>query len=185
MDRIARNQAHLSALVDDLLGYTRTEAGQLTLRREPVILADVLTGIETYIGPEAREKGLQLDIQRLDRSLIVTADAERVRQILLNFLSNAIKATPEGGRIQVGGTADGSRARVYVIDTGIGIPADQIERVFEPFYQVEQGKTRRFPGVGLGLTIARALARKMGGNVTLESTQGSGTTATLLLPRAG
>ena len=182
IERIARNQAHLSTLVEDHLGYTRTEAGQTSVRRERVAVSDALASIETYIGPATREKRLKLEKQRVSRSIAVMADPDRVRQIVLNFLSNAIKYTPEGGRIRVGVEVEGDRTRISVSDTGIGIPEDQIDRVFEPFYQVDRGKTRRFPGVGLGLTIARALARKRGGNVTLQRAEGGGTIATLELP---
>ncbi len=102
--------------------------------------------------------------------------------ILLNFLSNAIKFTANGGRIRVGADDRGEFVRIWVTDTGIGISSDQIAQVFEPFFQMEQGPTRRYPGIGLGLAIARDLARAMDGEVRLESTFAEGSTISLLLP---
>jgi signal transduction histidine kinase len=105
-----------------------------------------------------------------------------LRQIVLNLLTNAIKYTPAGGRVSLSAHRDGSTAVLQVSDTGIGIPADQLPRVFEPFYQVERGTTRRFPGIGLGLAIARELAHAMRGELTLDSVVDQGTRATLTLP---
>jgi signal transduction histidine kinase len=96
-----------------------------------------------------------------------------------------VKYTDKGGRVVIGaGSGDPGRVRIWVTDSGIGIPADQLSHVFEPFFQVERGTTRRYPGIGLGLTIARDLARAMKGDIVLESTPGSGTTITVVLPSA-
>jgi signal transduction histidine kinase len=114
----------------------------------------------------------------------VRADPEKLQQILLNLTSNAVKFTPTGGRVCVGATREQDRIRIRVSDTGIGIPPDQLERVFEPFFQVDRGTTRLYPGIGLGLAIARDFARTMGGEVRLESQPEKGTTAWLELPAA-
>jgi signal transduction histidine kinase len=114
----------------------------------------------------------------------VRADPEKLRQILVNLLANAVKFTDRAGRITVGAVRDRDTVRVSVRDTGIGIPADQLTRVFEPFFQVSGGMTRRYPGVGLGLAIARDLARAMEGDVSIESRVGEGSTVTLSLPAA-
>jgi signal transduction histidine kinase len=114
----------------------------------------------------------------------VLADAERLRQILVNLLVNAIKFSNPGGEVTVAAERAGEYVRISISDTGIGIPADQLAHVFEPFYQVERGHLRRYAGVGLGLTISRELARAMGGDIAIESTAGVGTTVTLVLPAA-
>ena len=112
------------------------------------------------------------------------ADAERLRQVLLNLVGNAIRFTPAGGRIGVSVRSEDDVVRIAVSDTGIGIPAEQLERVFEPFFQVGHGTTRAHSGVGLGLAIARELARAMGGELRLASEPGRGTTAVVELRRA-
>ena len=117
--------------------------------------------------------------------LAVRADAEKVRQILLNLLSNAVKFTDEGGLIRVScERAAGESVRIRVRDTGIGIPAERLEHVFEPFVQVGRQLNRPSEGVGLGLAISRDLARGMGGELTAESEVGKGSTFTLVLPEA-
>jgi signal transduction histidine kinase len=182
--RIQRNQAHLKSLVDDILGFTGIEAGKLALTPERIVVADALDAVEPFVQPELQRRQIGLERLPVDEGIAVTADAGKLRQILLNFLSNAIKHTDDGGRIEIGATKDGANVRIFVRDNGAGIPSDQIERVFEPFFQVERGTTRRYPGVGLGLTIARDLARAMRGNVTISSTPGQGTTAAVVLPVA-
>lgn len=102
----------------------------------------------------------------------------------LNLVSDSLKFTPAGGRVTVRAERDGARVRISVSDTGVGIPADQLSRVVEPFFQVERGPTRRFPGVGLGLAIARDLARAMGGDVWVQDTSARGTTMAVALPAA-
>jgi two-component system, cell cycle sensor histidine kinase DivJ len=117
-------------------------------------------------------------------ALPVHADRKSFQQILVRLVSNASKYSADGGMITLGADRDGSRVRIWVRDTGVGIAQDEMKRVFEPFFQVESGKTRRYSGIGLGLTIARDLARRMEGEVTLASQLGSGTTATVVLPAA-
>jgi len=182
--RIKRNQEHLAALVDDVLGFVRLEAGELVLRADTVRLAEAVDAPESFVRPEIRRKNI--DFQRLpfDESFTVRADPDKLRQILVNLLSNAVKYSETGGKVEIGVEGGNQTVRIFVRDNGVGIPADQLHRVFEPFFQVEYGKTRRFPGVGLGLTISRDLARAMGGEVTIESELGTGTTVSLVLPAA-
>jgi signal transduction histidine kinase len=118
-----------------------------------------------------------------EATLVVAADAEKMQQILLNLLSNAIKFTPAGGAIRVAARAHGDAIRIAVSDTGIGIPADRIEAVFEPFVQLARGPSSAREGTGLGLAISRDLARAMGGDITVDSVPGKGSTFTLALPR--
>jgi signal transduction histidine kinase len=184
VERIDSNQRHLATLVADVLSFTRMEAGRLTLQLGSVSLARELESLHEYVGHEAERRGIALDVSCRDGSLVVQADVERLRQVLLNLVMNAIKFSTDGGRVTVGAARDGDRVLVRVRDDGIGIAATNIERVFEPFYQVERGHARRYPGVGLGLTIARDLARAMGGDIVLQSAPGKGTTALLTLKPA-
>lgn len=182
--RIRRNQAHVASLVDDLLSFIGVEQGRVKIELRDVPLDGALAALADFLELEARRKELRLDFAPVDDGLRVRADPEKLRHVLLNLLTNAIKYTPEGGHVRVTTARDGATARITVSDSGIGIPADQLARVFEPFFQAERGKTRRYPGVGLGLTIARDLARAMGGDVAIESVLGEGTTVTLTLPEA-
>jgi signal transduction histidine kinase len=129
-----------------------------------------------------RRKQLTFAREPGDPGLVVRADPERLRQILLNLLANSVKFTGAGGRVSIGAARDGDVIRIRVSDSGIGIPADQLERVFEPFFQVDRGTTRTYSGIGLGLAIARDFARAMGGELRMESTEGKGTTVSLELP---
>jgi signal transduction histidine kinase len=182
LTRIQLNQQHLLSLIDDVLSFAKIEAGRLNLDVRRVRVQDVVTTLEALVRPELQKKDLIFSCEPCEDSLSVRADPEKLRQILLNFLANAIKFTPERGRISVGADHRDKLVRIWVSDTGIGIPSDQIPHVFEPFFQVEQGTTRRYPGIGLGLAIARDLAHAMDGELRLESTAGEGTTVSLLLP---
>ena len=120
-----------------------------------------------------------------DDSVYVRADADRLKQILTNLLTNAVKFTDDGGRVTVGYDVAPEHVRVRVADTGRGIPSDRLDAIFEPFVQVDRHLTRDSQqGVGLGLAISRELARKMGGDITVASAVGEGSTFTLTLPRA-
>lgn len=182
LTRIQLNQQHLLSLIDDVLSFAKIEAGRLRIDIQTVLVHDVIETLEAVIRPELDRKELAFSCDPCDTALSVRADPEKLRQILLNFLANAIKFTAQGGRIRVGAGQHGEFVRIWVSDTGIGIPDDQIVLVFEPFFQVDQGPTRRYPGIGLGLAIARDLARAMDGEVLLESKVGEGSTATVRLP---
>jgi signal transduction histidine kinase len=184
LSRLQGSQEHLLTLLDDVLGFARLETGRLALSLQPVIIYDAIVALEGMLELEMRKKRLTFDRRVLDLSLVARADPERLRQILLNFLTNGVKFTPEGGRITIGAKRERDTVRVWVTDTGIGIASDQLENVFDPFYQVERGPTRKYPGMGLGLAIARDLARAMDGEIWLESTPGMGSTAWLALPSA-
>ncbi|MDP9201444.1 MAG: MASE1 domain-containing protein [Gemmatimonadota bacterium] len=180
--RIQLNQQHLLSLIDDVLSFAKIEAGRLALDIQTILVHDLVETLEALVRPELQKKELEFSCDRCDSALSVQADPEKLRQILLNFVANAIKFTAPQGRIRVGAEQQGDSVRIWVKDTGIGIPADQLARVFEPFFQVEQGPTRRYPGIGLGLAIARDLAHAMGGEVLLDSRVGEGSTVSILLP---
>lgn len=185
LQRIERNERHLLGLIDDLLSFARLEAGRLEMNMSAVSVRAVLDHVEAMIGPELRRRRHTFDYVPPDASVAVHADPEKLGQVVLNLLSNAAKFTPDGGRVELSTESDGAVVRLRVRDTGIGIPADQLERVFEPFVQVDRGQARRFPGAGLGLSIVRDLTRAMGGEVRLESRAGEGTTVTVALACAG
>ena len=180
--RIQLNERHLLSLIDDVLNFAKIEAGRLKVDIETVLVHDLVATLEALIRPELLRKELSFLCEPCDDALSVQADPEKLRQILLNFLANAVKFTASGGRIRVGAENRGEFVRIWVSDSGIGIPSDQIAHVFEPFFQVEQGPTRNYPGIGLGLAIARDLSRAMGGEVRLESTVGVGSTVSVVLP---
>jgi signal transduction histidine kinase len=184
LSRIRSNQQHLLLLIEDVLSFAKVEAGRLTLSMQAVQVCEMLGALDSLVEPELRRKDLRFTRDPCDPSLVVRADLGKLRQILLNLLGNAVKFTGAGGRVGVGATRDGNRVRIWVSDTGIGIPSDQLERVFEPFFQVDRGMTRTYPGIGLGLAIARDFARAMGGELRLESETGKGSTASLELPSA-
>lgn len=184
LSRIQGSQRHLLSLLEEVLGFARLETGRLALSVQPVIVYDAIAGLEGMVQLEMQKKRLTFDCRIPDVSLAALADPDKLRQILLNFIANGVKFTPDGGRITVGAEREEGRVRMWVADTGIGIPSDQLENVFEPFFQVEQGPTRRYPGMGLGLAIARDLARAMNGDAWMESTPGVGSTAWLVLPAA-
>lgn len=172
---------HLLDIVNDVLDLAKVESGRMALAVEPFSLSSVINGASRIVEGKAVEGGIQLVVEDIE-DIAIESDSRAVRQILLNLMSNAVKFTPPGGSVMVSTeTVDGS-VLVRVRDTGCGIPADQIERVFEPFEQVDNTYARAQGGTGLGLALCRRMASLMKGGVTLKSEVGVGTTATLRLP---
>jgi len=182
--RIQRSQRHLMGLINGVLNYSRLEAGAVHYEVRDVSLGEALAGCEALVAPQVSAKRLALAFAGCDPALKVRADAEKLQQVVLNLLTNAVKFTEPGGHITLGCTPRIDAVAITVTDTGHGIPAEQLERIFEPFVQVDARLTRTQEGVGLGLAISRDLARGMGGDLTVESTPGAGSTFTLALPRA-
>ena len=182
LSRVQQSSRHLLSLIEDVLSFAKIEAGRLSVAPQPVMVSDSLSSLESLVAPEIHKKDLALMRLSCDPALVATADPEKLRQILLNLVGNAMKFTPPGGNITVGAERSESNVRIWVTDTGVGIPAEQLGRVFEPFFQAERGTTRHYPGLGLGLSISRDLARAMHGDIELESGTGQGCTATLTLP---
>jgi signal transduction histidine kinase len=183
--RIQTSQRHLLGLINSVLNYTRVVAGAVHYDTGPVPLHEVLATCEALIAPQLSEHGLELENGSCDGGLCALADRDKVQQILLNLLSNAVKFTERGGHVEVVCIGNGDRVQIHVADTGRGIPSEQLERVFQPFVQVDAKLTRTKDGVGLGLSISRDLARAMGGDLTAQSALGVGSIFTLTLPRAG
>jgi signal transduction histidine kinase len=183
LGRIRRGQQRLLGLINDVLNFARIEAGQVQYRFENVVLDETLQGMRALVEPLITGKDLHYEYLP-GRPVLVRADRERLEQIVLNLLSNAVKFTSPGGGIEVGWNVTGAYADVWVRDTGRGIPAKDLEAIFEPFVQVDPSLTRESQGTGLGLAISRDLARAMGGEITARSTPGEGSTFQLRLPLA-
>jgi signal transduction histidine kinase len=156
----------------------------LSFTLQPVRVRDAITIIEPIVEQESKKKELNLRIAEISSDLAVQADPDKLRQVLLNLLTNAIKFTTSKGTVSISAERDRERIRIQVSDTGIGISAGNLERVFDPFFQVDQGGTRKYPGVGLGLSIVRDVVLAMNGDVEIESEPGKGTVVSVLLPSA-
>ena len=185
LGRIRASQQHLLGLISGVLDLSRIESGRVAYRIETIVLDPFLAAIDDLVGPQASAKRVRLDYVPVDSSLAVRADAEKVRQIMLNLISNAIRHTPPEGRITMTAAAtDGSMVGIIVADTGAGIDQNALDRIFEPFVQLDRTLTSVHGGLGLGLSISRDLARGMGGDLAVESRPGEGSRFTLSLPRA-
>ena len=186
LERIRRSQKHLLGLINDVLNFARIETGHVHFAFADVELGEALAEAEALISPQLAARGLSYEYRRNGAPVVARADPEKLRQIVLNLLSNAVKFTAAGGRVTLECEAlDERTVAVRVHDTGMGIPADKLSTIFEPFVQVNAGYTRTSEGTGLGLSISRDLARAMGGELTAESDEGRGSVFTLTLPRAG
>jgi signal transduction histidine kinase len=174
LERIAKSQQYLTRLVCDVLDFARMEVGQLTVAVDDVTLVDALDAADAFISPQARACGISYEYRPPSRGITVRADRERLEQIVLNLLSNAMKFTPAGGRVTLDCTTRDRKVVVRVRDTGRGIPAEMQAAIFEPFTQGDGSATRRHGGTGLGLTIASRLVGLMGGRLRLESEVGWG-----------
>ena len=181
--RIRRAQEHLLTLINDILGFARIEAGQVRLELESVPLDDAIRHVIELIEPQARSKGLEFVATPRRKGLLVHADRERLVQVLLNLISNAVKFTDSPGRISVEWNDAGEHAIVRVNDTGRGIALERLDAIFDPFVQEGKVAGDSQSGVGLGLAISRDLARLMDAELTVESSLGSGSTFTLTLQR--
>jgi len=177
LEKILRNAQHLLNLINDLLDLSKIEAGKIEIRMKPTNLTKLVEECVESLRPQAESKGLYLKFEAVEDILIET-DPDRVRQILLNLLSNAVKFTEKGG-ITVKMETDDGFVKIHVIDTGVGIPKDKIEKIFDKFVQVGE---KRAGGTGLGLTISKKLAELLGGRITVESEVGKGSVFTLWLP---
>ena len=195
LERVRTSSQHLLAIVEDVLDVSKVEAGRMDVERERVLVSASVNAALSLIRPQAAERNIDIqDDCSSDNTTYYIGDDARVRQILVNLLSNAVKFTEPGGQVRVScGVTDGPRPQLdaagdgpltylRVTDTGIGIAPEHIGHVFQPFTQVEGGTMRSRGGTGLGLTISRHLARLMGGDLTVESERGQGSTFTLWLP---
>ena len=185
IDRIRRAQRRLLSMINDVLNFARLEAGRVEISIENVPINATFADLEATIDPQMALKGLSYRFERCEPELIVRADREKMEQVLLNLLSNAVKFTDSGGSIRMFCEADGATVRIHVADTGRGIPPEKLDTIFEPFIQVNPKLTGETEGIGLGLAISRDLARAMGGDLSVESRLGEGSTFTLRLEQVG
>ena len=186
LDRIGSSAHHLLHLIDDVLSVARIDAGSVNYHIEPVSVNDVFRVVAEMVEPQLTHKDLHYR-QSVADDLRVYVDREKLQQILLNLVGNAIKFTPVGGTLHVSATVEPTRPSVVLLqvaDTGIGIPADKLETIFERFVQLDTGPTRLTGGAGLGLAISRDLARALGGDLSVHSVPGEGSTFTITLRRA-
>jgi PAS domain S-box-containing protein len=182
LERIRRSQQHLLAIINDVLNFSRVEAGRVSYQIEPVAVGPIVEAVIAMLHPQANAKGLVVSSSACASMGDVLADAAKLQQILLNLLSNAVKFTSTGGTVKVTCTRDHQRVHIVVSDTGPGIPSSAHEAVFEPFVQLGRSLSSSHEGAGLGLAISRDLARAMGGDLTVESDEGMGATFTVSLP---
>ena len=184
VERIQRSGRHLLGLIDDILNFATLEAGRVEFKLADLAVAPILASIEELLRPAVDAKSI-LFVQRMEEpELALRGDEDKVRRIVLNLLTNATKFTDDGGSIALICDAVDGYVRFRVTDTGCGIPETHLQRVFEPFVQVDRDRATERQGVGLGLSISRELAHAMGGSITATSTLGQGSTFTLLLPQA-
>ncbi len=184
VERMRRSGAHLLALINDILNFARLEAGSVEFHVADVRVASLLESLEELVRPQVDTKSLGYAQRVSAHDLAVRADAEKLRQVLLNLVTNAVKFTESGGRIDVECEGDEQNVHFIVRDTGRGIGEAHLARIFDPFVQIDRERTPRSQqGVGLGLSISRDLAHGMGGSLTATSTLGEGSTFRLTLPR--
>ncbi|HYW13539.1 MAG TPA: ATP-binding protein [Longimicrobium sp.] len=184
MARITANQRHLLTLINDILSFARLEAGRMQFDVEVLAAQEVIAGVESLVAPQAEARGVAYTSEPCDPGLCFRGDTERVRQILLNLVGNAVKFTQAGGWVVLSCAADDAWVELRVRDNGMGIPPEEQERIFDPFQQVGRRLSQPQEGVGLGLAISRDLARGMAGDLTVQSAPGEGSVFTLRLPRA-
>ena len=186
LHRIEEQADRLDQLILDLLRLARIESGQEVFQHEPLAVAETLAGLVAPHRERAEAKGLALDLDLgpVDTSIRVVADEEAFRQVFDNLIDNAIKYTPEGGRVGVACTLDPATGfvEVAVSDSGIGIPRADLPRIFERFYRVDKARSRELGGTGLGLSIVKHVVQSLGGQVNVESRLGEGTRFAVRLP---
>jgi PAS domain S-box-containing protein len=182
--RIRRSQQHLLTLITDVLNFAKVDAGQTEYRLTAVPVDEALRDTESMIAPQILAKGLHYSYKGAGKTASVLADPEKMQQIVLNLLSNAVKFTEPGGTITLSSEPRGNCIEIRVADTGPGISPEKVDRIFDPFVQVDRRLNQPVQGVGLGLAISRDLAHAMDGEITVESVVGEGSTFTLSLPRA-
>jgi heavy metal sensor kinase len=172
----------MTGLLATLLALARADTGRLPLEREPLDLVGMIGVLVEQYRPLTDETGITLVDESAPAELV--GDGDLLIQVLVNLLDNAVAHTPTGGSIVIGCREDGEWVRLWVSDTGNGIPFEHQSRIFDRFYRVDEGRSREQGGVGLGLSISRAIVEAHGGTITLRSQPGSGTTVELVLPAA-
>jgi signal transduction histidine kinase len=182
---VQREVARLQRLVGDLEQLSRAEAGQISLHRQPAAPAELISAAAVRLQPQFEDKGVALSVDLPGVLPVIDVDGERITQVLLNLLGNALQYTPAGGRVAVQAGVQRDAVLVAVRDDGIGIAEDDLLHIFERFYRVDKSRSRAGGGSGIGLTIARHLVEAHGGQIWAESPGvGRGSTFTFSLPLA-
>jgi signal transduction histidine kinase len=181
LGRINASARHLLGLIDEILTFARVDIGRERIRWESMSINHTIADAAALVEPMAAAKSIDFVVDTLEEDQVIQTDGTKLRQMLVNLLSNGIKFT-ENGEVRVGCLVNNGILELRIADTGVGISAENIEEVFEPFWQAEQSATRRTGGTGLGLSVTRKLARLLGGDVTVASRVGQGTTFLLTLP---
>jgi len=180
---VSESGRHLLDLINTILDLSKIEAGSLRLNIAPVDVCDLVNSSLALVSSLARAGNITLTTDLPPGCPEIPGDFMKLKQVLLNILSNAIKFTPTGGRIETRVVVGDATATITISDTGVGIAPDDLERVTLPFFQVENTLSRKFAGSGLGLSIARELVNLHGGKLEIDSTEGQGTTVRITLPR--
>ena len=186
LGHVETSSRHLLSLINDLLDLSKIEAGRLDLELQPLIVDDIIYASMHFVKEVAHKKNIELSSQNDQPHAIVVADARRLKQMLVNLLGNAVKFTPDGGRVQLQVTPDtaADEIRFVVHDTGVGIPPEAQARLFQPFTQLDSALARQHEGTGLGLALVKRLAAQHGGSVSVASSgvPGEGSCFTIILP---
>ena len=182
LGRIKRSQAHLLSLINDVLNFAKVESGTIVYNIAPLPLVQVLASTAPLIETMAAAHDVAYEYRPPSAEVRVAGDRDKIVQIVLNLLTNAVKFTPSGGRVEMSVESTDGEASVIVRDTGAGVPVDRQTSIFEPFVQLERSFGVEREGVGLGLAISRELARAMRGDITVQSAAGKGSSFTLTLP---
>jgi signal transduction histidine kinase len=180
---IQRSAESLSEMVNDLLDIAKIEARKVDLRLEEVSVAEIFAGLRGMFRPLATNEQVALTFEDPDEPIVLITDAQRVAQVLRNFVSNALKFTSEGEVRATARLAEGDAVRLEVADTGVGIAPEDQKRIFDDYVQVDGPIQKRVRGTGLGLPLTRKLARLLGGAIELESRPGEGSRFSLVIPR--
>jgi two-component system, OmpR family, phosphate regulon sensor histidine kinase PhoR len=183
LEIVLRHSERLGRLLNDLTDLSNIELGKVSLRRAPVQIGEVVASVVDIIAPRAARAGVAVSAQIPADLALVSADRDRLAQVLINLIDNAVKYTPEGGSVTVTGrNLVPGRIEVAVADTGIGIPPADLPRITERFYRVDKARSRELGGTGLGLAIVKHLVMAHAGELTIESEQERGTTVRFTLP---
>jgi len=182
LQAICEEVTHIDHLIDDLLMLSRLENNQLALERSPVSLEAVLSREVSRFILRAEEKGVMLKQEIAPGLPAISLDEKRIGQVISNLLANAIRYTPAGGTIEVGAKAHDTEVKLWVRDTGAGIPTEDLSHIFDRFYRVDKSRSRATGGTGLGLAIAKRFAEAHGGYIRAESASGKGTVIIVTLP---
>ena len=181
LNRIRSSADHLLSIIDEILTLARVEAGKEKVDIRLVDVTELMESVSTMAEPLASAKGLAFHLQMECPGLTIATDAVKLRQVLLNLISNAVKYT-ENGSVTVASSATNGDVAFTVKDTGLGVGEEHFEKIFEPFWQVEQTTTRRVGGTGLGLAVTRQFVDLLGGKITVDSRLGEGSRFTVTLP---